>query len=178
MRATRFRAAAGGPVGADAPGYSMIELVVVIAIMGVLAAYALPSWFDSRRNNLTMTKTRLVRDLRYAREIALQEHNPVVAKFDAVAESYTIYRYGTGVALADPSNTSKNLSFTLNGTGNSGGVNIVSAAFGATPGVRFNSWGAPCDTTGTALAAIGTVILNCGSYNDTLRVEPGTGYIR
>ncbi|HVP37545.1 MAG TPA: type II secretion system protein [Candidatus Saccharimonadales bacterium] len=162
-----------------ARGFTLIELVLVIAIVGILAAAAIPAWFDRARTNLDITRRRLVGDLIYAREYAVLQHDHVAAKFIAGAgSSYSIYRVATGAALPDPSNTGGTLSFALNGAAYSGGVTIASADFGGTPGVRFNSWGTPCDSAGNVLAAIGLIRLSSGTYTDTIRVEPRTGFIR
>jgi prepilin-type N-terminal cleavage/methylation domain-containing protein len=159
-------------------GYTLIEVAIVIVIIGVLAATAIPTWFDKARNNLDVTKRRLITDLTYAREYAVMIHAPVTSKFNVAGNSYTIYRTSNGVALSDPSNLSRTLSFTLNGQDNSGGVSISSASIGGTPGVRFNSWGSPCDTSGTAITAQGLVIFTSGAYTDSVRVEAKTGYVR
>ncbi len=156
----------------------MIELVIVIAIVGVLAASAIPMWSDNARSNLDITRRRIVTDLAYAREIAMQQHQAVVATFDPSANRYDLRLASTGAALADPSNPGASLSFALDGSGNSGGVGIESASFGGTPGVRFDSWGVPADTSGAALAAAGVVILSSGAYRDTVRIEPRTGFVR
>lgn len=159
-------------------GYTLIELALVIAIVGVLAAAAIPAWFDSSRNNLDVTKRRLVSDLNYARECAILRHDHVSAIFNVAGNSYAIYATSTGAAIQDPSNTGKTLSFALNGASWSGGVAVASASIGGTPGLRFNSWGAPCDSAGNVATTIGVVRLTSGAHSDTVRIEPRTGYVR
>ncbi|MBI5838390.1 MAG: type II secretion system protein [Candidatus Eisenbacteria bacterium] len=169
------------PAGLARNGYTMVELVLVIAIIGILAASSIPAWFDRGRTNLDITRRRLVGDLTYAREYAMLRHDHVSANFSVAGNSYTIYYTPTGAAITDPSDTRGNLSFTLNGSSYSGGVAITNANFGGTPGVRFNSWGTPCDSAGNVLTTMGLVILTgtgSSTYTDTVRVEPGTGYVR
>jgi prepilin-type N-terminal cleavage/methylation domain-containing protein len=159
-------------------GYTLIELVLVIAIIGILAVSTVPAWFDRARTNLDITKRRMVCDLNFAREYAITTHNQVSAKFNVAGNSYAIYATATGVDLQDPPNASGTLSMTLNGANNTGGVAIAAANLGGTPGLRFNTWGAPCDSAGNVLSGSGVITLTSGAYADTIRVEAGTGFTR
>ena len=159
-------------------GFTFIELVVVITILGVLSVFAMPGWFAMSRMNLDVTRRRLATDLTYAREVAIQKHDPVMVKFNTAAGSYVIYQRSTGVDLTDPSNRSRTLSFTMNGQDNSGGVTLTSAAIGGMAGMRFNSWGTPCDSLGNAITSTGIVVLASGGNSDTVRVEARTGFVR
>ena len=66
----------------------------------------------------------------------------------------------------------------MNGQDNSGGVSITSASIGGMAGMRFSTWGTPCDTLGNAITSTGLIILSSGGYSDTVRVEAKTGYVR
>ena len=167
------------PRSLGARGFTLIELVIVMVIIGVLAATAAPKFYDQARTKLDVTKTRLIADMTYAREIAVEIHGPVSVKFNVAGNSYQIYNSSNGTAISDPSDLSKNLSFSLTGQQFSGGVAVASASIGGTPGLRFNSWGAPTDTAGnTQTTTTGLIVLTSGSYTDTVRVEAKTGYVR
>lgn len=156
-----------------------MELVIVMVIIGILAGVASGGCFDRSRFSLDVTKKRILVDMAYAREIAIQMHEPVSVKFSVGGNSYQMYVSSTGTALTDPSNRAKNLSYSINGQDYSGGVAISSASIAGTPGLRFNSWGSPTDSSGvTQASTIGNIILTCGSYTDTVRVEPRTGFVR
>jgi prepilin-type N-terminal cleavage/methylation domain-containing protein len=163
----------------DERGYTIMELVIVIVIIGVLAGVASSGLLDQPRFRLDVTRKRIQTDLAYAREIAIQMHEPVSAKFNVAGNSYQIYVSSTGSPLTDPLNRSQNLSFSINGQSNSAGVALSAASIAGTPGLRFNSWGSPTDSSGaTQATSTGNIILTSGSYTDTVRVEPKTGFVR
>jgi type IV fimbrial biogenesis protein FimT len=61
-------------------GFTLIELMVAITVLGVLLAVAVPSFIDTIRNNRVTAQTNeLVGALNYARSEALKRSNPVTA---------------------------------------------------------------------------------------------------
>ena len=129
-------------------GFTLIELVMVIVLLGILAAFIAPSM-----GNLTATKSgsfagKLRADIRYAQDLAMARNQRVRVTFAANNYSITI----AGVPIADPG-TGKTYPLTL-GVGDYAGISLANTFNGSY--VEFDSLGAPYDSGG-ALAANGSV---------------------
>src|ERR1051325_1664892 len=74
-----------------APAYTLIELVMVMAIMCILAAMAAPRLGDSlARQRADGASNRIVSDLAYARALARMTSSSVTVTFDPSRNKYTI----------------------------------------------------------------------------------------
>jgi prepilin-type N-terminal cleavage/methylation domain-containing protein len=71
--------------------FSLVELVLVVAIMGILAAIAVPRFAAaSAARRLEVAALRLTADLRHAQQHALASSAQVEVTFDPTTESYTV----------------------------------------------------------------------------------------
>ena len=72
-------------------GFTLIELMVALAVAGVLMGLAVPSFFESTaRARLQGAINELAIDLQYARSEAVRERAPVSLTVAASGASYTI----------------------------------------------------------------------------------------
>lgn len=80
-----------GRAGGRSGGFTLIELVLVIAIITVVAAIALPRYADAlERYRADTAARRLAADLGYARSQARTSGKPQVVSFNVTARSYSM----------------------------------------------------------------------------------------
>lgn len=156
---------AGDPgVARGANGFSLVETVVTIAVIGVLAAIAFPSLRGLlprvRLENNTRT---LANELILARKQAIAQSLDYSVVFDTVAESYTLWKGAVGAG-------------TLLGTNHLAGSDIVGlSGFSTANRVVAQAGGAmnvPLEVGGSANVGYVTLQTPDGSRIRRIRVEP------
>lgn len=141
-------------------GFTLIELVIVLVMLGTLAAYAIPRW-AADDTTVAAQAARLARDLRHAQTIAMNQGRTL--SFDIQAPSG--YRVTDSVtAITDPA-TMQNFQITLD--------NSVSVAGSDTD---FDSLGRPT-SSGTLLTAPRVFTLSGTSRTATITVSAVTGFV-
>jgi type II secretion system protein H len=149
-------------------GFTLIELMIVLVIIGIAAAMAVPMISSGASFQIRSAANLVAADLEYAKSLAISRGRPYRVVFDAANESYRI-EDSTNAAVAPPGRKSP-VDFRAESRIND--VVIVSADFGGTETVTFDSLGSP-----QALTSQGVVTLQAGSLTRTVTVEPVTGFI-
>lgn len=146
-------------------GFSVIELVIVIVLLGIVAIIALPRLFNQSAAEEAGFHLDLLSALRYAQKNAIATGCDVQATISAATRSYVLnYRSGgsnTGCgsgAFADPVPHPQ-------GQGNFAGTATANVSISNDLTVVYSSAGSP-STGGT---------LSVGAK--TITVEPVTGYV-
>lgn len=148
-------------------GVTLVELVVVIAILGVLAIFAAPRMFDSRDFDARGFHDETLALLRYAQKAAIAQRRTVCVTFTSSGASLSMaanpatYDCATPVSLDGPN-----------------GVAAISARSGVTYSTtpvnfNFDAIGQPITATGAPLA---TQTLQIGNASNVM-VEAVTGYV-
>lgn len=162
----------GGPAG-----FTLVELALVIAIIAILAWIAYPKIAAVSEIRLDAAARRVAADLRYAQNRSIGTRVVHGLFFEPAAGRYTVYAPTLATPVVDPADRGRNLRVVFNQKIEYRGVAITSASFGSTPGVSFDYFGVPRDTSGADLAAPGRVILSYQGSTDTVEVAPNTGAV-
>jgi len=129
-------------------GFTLIELVIIIVLLAIIAAVAIPRMGDVTSMKAAATAEKIKSDIRYAQELAMTQNRSYRVYFNgapAPASGYAVVYDTSGGAWTsfgyaqDPTGKG-NLSVTLN-SGDYAGV-TASITAGADP-IEFNSLGRP-----------------------------------
>lgn len=106
-------------------GFTMMELVLVVALLGILAAIAIPKYGDTSATEVCAAAEVLVADIRQAQALAIRQNNANNVNFNLNANGYTIVddagtktvTFGVGDYSAIDNTTLAGSSFSFNRTG-------------------------------------------------------------
>lgn len=148
-------------------GFSMVELVTVIVIVGILAAVAVPRMVSQGSFASRGFFDQAMSTLRYAQKAAISQHQFVCITFTANSMSLgTGNTAACGTPLSGPDGGPAPYTVT----------NTASATFAATPATLvFDALGRPMDAAGVLLAA--NRVINVTGYAAPITVERETGYV-
>jgi type II secretory pathway pseudopilin PulG len=76
----------------DEHGVTIIELMMIIAIIGMLTTISMPRIGHSDKHTAYTTARRIIADMRYARRLAITAAKDHVVRFSPVGGPYTEYR--------------------------------------------------------------------------------------
>jgi len=158
-------------------GFSLTELIVIIAILGILSWLAFPKMSAMDEIKLDAAARRLAGDLRYAQSMAMSRRVIHGVLFDPALGKYTVFAPNPATPITDPADRARTMVVDYTSRTEFKGVLVQSATFGTTPGVTFDYFGVPRDTAGVDLSSAGTVVLTYQGQSDTVFVAPQTGMV-
>ncbi|HEY2924510.1 MAG TPA: GspH/FimT family pseudopilin [Candidatus Eisenbacteria bacterium] len=161
----------------SARGFTLTELIVILSILGIVSWLAYPKVVAMDEIKLDTAARRLASDLRYAQSLAMSRRVIHGILFNPAAERYTVFAPNSATPITDPADRAKTLTVDYTSRTEFLGVQIQSASFGTTPGVTFDYFGVPRDTSGVDLTTSGRVVLSYQGVTDTVLVAPQTGMV-
>ena len=143
-------------------GFSILELVVVLLIMGIVAAATTPSFYLSLRHHALETAARRVKlDLEQARHAARMKSQPQSLSFT----NATTYTLTPNVPHLDRSGAT----YTVDLAGPPYELDAVTVDFGGPVTVSFDGYG--------SANADGTIVLELGGCSRTVALDSDSGQI-
>ncbi|HCS52309.1 GspH/FimT family pseudopilin [Rubinisphaera sp.] len=140
-------------------GFSLIEMVTVVLIIGILSAVAVPKVYDSMdAYRLKLAAETIAGDLKYARQQAISRSQSITVSFDLINESYTISD------IQDRNHPDQTYAVSLTDTPSPADIVSVSSTPAAV--ITFNQYGIPVSEAIVTLDVSGsqkTVIVHASS---------------
>jgi len=157
-------------------GFSLIELITVIVLVGILAAIAAPSVAGVGRLREIGAARSILKDLTYARQRATATDVVTWVRFGGTSRwevlAEDVQNPGLGGAQALPDLGTDGTMTRVLGQGESIGVSLTLVDFDSTTSVGFDGLGRPLNGNETMLAGEGRVEVTGGH---AVRLAPGAG---
>jgi prepilin-type N-terminal cleavage/methylation domain-containing protein len=144
--------------------FSVLEVIIVLAIVGILASVAIPRFADAAtRYRVDAAARRVVADLTLVRERAKQASSSEKVGFDVATNSYQIS------GMSDPDHPAQ--AYRVRLSEEPYYATIASADFAGQTAAVFDGFGLPVGIQGTA----GTVVIQVGDEVRTIVLDGTTG---
>lgn len=149
-------------------GFTIVELIMVMVIIGILATVAAPRFFDRNVFDSRGFYDQVISTLRYAQKAAIAQRRFVCVAF--AANSVTLTYDPTAPSAAHPAATCPGSNLTGPAGQSPYSVSSSNASFTATPAAfNFDALGKPSFATAPSITVSG--------YTASITVEAETGYV-
>ena len=175
LRYSYFRRNAGYDLRGISGGFTLVELLIGIALITIAALTAIPMMSSSGSVQIRSAANMLAADLEYAKSMAISRGQNYSVVFDKDTESYWIEDQ-SGTVIQHPVKKGFNYIVDFQNDRRLNKVDIVDADFDTTSEVKFDYFGSPYNGNNTPLNS-GVISLQAGGTTTTVTVEAVTGFI-
>ncbi len=150
-------------------GFSLLELVTVLILVGILAVFAAPRLFTVQSITLPAVAAQMVSNIRYAQSLSMSQGQRYRVNFTATTYQITDM---SGVPIVQPV------------TASTAAISVSPATLSAynppliNNYIAFDTKGAPYISVTAALAATATITLTSGTDASSITVMPETGRVK
>jgi prepilin-type N-terminal cleavage/methylation domain-containing protein len=164
-------------IGRSSPGFTLIEMVMVIVIIAILAAVSMPRFraFDSLKLNGAVKK--IATDIRYVQQLSVSTHDTYRIRFDTGLDRYDVIRINDSSAARDPFSRS-NFTVDFRNDSQYRGVDITSVNINNTAGLQFDWQAAPQNSNNATLTTEGNISVSYKGQTLKIYIQPVTGTVR
>ncbi|UCD50473.1 MAG: GspH/FimT family pseudopilin [Phycisphaerales bacterium] len=161
-------------------GFTMVELMIVIVILGIAAAVAIPMMSSAASMQIRAAANIVAADLEYAKSMAISRGQVYWVVFDVANEAYQIQDANDAV-IEHP--VAKGSDYRVDFSSDSRLNRVEIAGVTLNPSgyrIGFDYLGSPYSrASGTSYSNLnaGTITLEAGGMTKTVTVEPVTGFI-
>lgn len=174
-RYSSFRRNAGYGLRGTSGGFTLVELLIVIAIIMIAALTAIPMMSSAASVQIRSAVNMLTADLEYAKSMSISRGQNYSVVFDKNTESYWIEDQN-GSVIPHPVKKGFGYLIDFQNEDRLSKVDIVDADFDGTTVVKFDYLGSPYNGNSTPLNS-GVISLQAGGTTTTVTVEAVTGFI-
>ena len=165
-------------------GFTIVELIIVVVIMAIAAALAVPMMSSAADLQIRTASNMVAADIEYAKNLAVSRQKNHAIVLNSTNDSYDVRVYNSATTSWDviehPTKTGTNLSVSFPNDNRLSSVDMTTVDFqpNGNTSITFDYLGSPYSGLGTTNPLnSGQIVLSASGFNMTIIVQPVTGYV-